>query len=144
MAEWYLIFSRMVFNIRFEVEYFVASNHHFFAWPTIRLSASSAIRLDNESRSSTSIRRNLSLSQLCCMWHLVFYLIGHRVLIYSVIRFRSNGPISIILPDWLLLCQHFWQLCSQYWLFIDIDYQSFGFCTFYSLFDEPNFDSKSA
>ena len=46
MAKYYLIFGRMLFDIRFE--------GHIFALPTIRLRYQSfGIRLDNESRSRT-------------------------------------------------------------------------------------------
>ena len=34
MAEYFLIFGRMIFDIRFEVEYFLTLNHHFFSPPS--------------------------------------------------------------------------------------------------------------
>ena len=57
MAEHFLIFDRMIFNIYFdicfEVQVTSTSNHHFFASPTIELRHQS---FDDESR---PLRRNL-------------------------------------------------------------------------------------
>ena len=75
MAEYYLIFGRMVLNISHKVlegtsakcslsrSKTLPSNHHFFALLTIQLRLRRlAIRLDDKSRSRTLLRRYLLIS----------------------------------------------------------------------------------
>ena len=64
MAEYFSIFARMLFNIRFDFasrSNTSTTNHHFFASPTIRLRWQRfVIRLHDESRSGTPLCRYLS------------------------------------------------------------------------------------